>query len=627
MFKGLSFFLKYFAAWLIFFFLTRLFFIIAFFNAAKKDGYLEIFKSFWYGLHMDASMTGYISVLPFLLYGILSLFNQEKKALKPIFIYSVIIVVLSSFAAITDVDIYHEWGTKFSYKALEFVITSPTEAMASSASSPLFINFSSIGFLIISGFLLFKYFVHKTSLKLAPAKFNIYLKTLTILLIYGFTFLAIRGGVGVAPMNTSKVYFSDNQVLNFAAINTDWYLMYSTLKSREVDDHKFDYFSDQELKEINKTLFYQPDTSLNQDILTVKSPNIIRIVMESFTADLVEELGGEKGITPGFSQLIKEGLLFNHIYATGDRTDKGIISLLSAFPAQGDKSIIKENEKQVNLPSLAKLMINKGYSTSFYYGGDTDFANFKAYILSHGYQKLIEKSDFNSSEIKSNWGAYDGYTFQEHIKFLAQQKEPFLSTLLTLTNHEPFQLPTKGKFGDKTLADKFRSTSYYVDQELIKYIIEAKKQDWYKNTIFIITADHGHRLPKETREIYDPLRYHIPLLIIGGALKEEYKGTVNQTYGSQVDVNATILAQIGINNTDFKYSKNLLNPKTKGYGFYNWDNGFGYVDKNMAISFDPINDKKIYQQYNNELTTTQKDSALIYAKALMQHVYKDYINY
>jgi phosphoglycerol transferase MdoB-like AlkP superfamily enzyme len=247
--------------------------------------------------------------------------------------------------------------------------------------------------------------------------------------------------------------------------------------------------------------------------------------------------------------------------------------------------------------------------------------------LSHGYQNLIDKSDFKSSDIQSNWGAYDGLTFQQHLKYLTKQKAPFLGTLLTLTNHEPFQLPNKGKFGNKTLADKFRSTSYYVDQELIKYINEAKKQAWYKNTIFIITADHGHRLPMETREIYDPLRYHIPLLIVGGALKDEFKGVINQTYGSQVDINATILAQLGIKNTKFKYSKDLLNSKTKGYGFYNWDNGFGYVDQNMAISFDPVNDKKIYQKYKADLNQAQRDSAIIFAKALMQNVYRDYIKY
>ena len=627
MFKSLSFYLKFFSAWLIFFFICRLFFIIAFFDAASKDGFLEVLKSFWFGLHMDISMAGYISVLPFLSYGVLSLFNQEKIVLKPILIYSIVIVILSAFAAITDVDIYHEWGTKFSYKAIEFVITSPTEAMASSASSPLFINFSSIGILIVIGFLLFKYWVYRNSLKSTIWQVNIYFKTLLVLLIFGFTFLAIRGGVGVAPMNTSKVYFSDNQVLNFAAINTDWYLMYSTLKSKKTDHNRFNYYTDNELKEINKHLFIQTDSNYNQKIINTTKPNIIYVIMESFTADLVKELGGESGVTPGFSELIKEGLLFKNIYATGDRTDKGIIGILSSFPSQSDKSIIKENEKQLKLPSLSQLLVKQGYQTSFFYGGDTDFANFKAYILSHDHQLLIDKSNFKAADIKSNWGAYDGLTFQEHIKFLVTQKEPFFANLLTLTNHEPFQLPNDGKFGKKTLANKFRSTSYYVDQELIKYIKEAKKQDWYNNTIFVITADHGHRLPMESREIYDPLRYHVPLLIIGGALKNEYKGTINETYGSQVDINATILAQLGINNSHLKYSKNLLNTKTKGYGFYNWDNGFGYVNHQMALSYDPVNGKIIYQKYKDGLKPAQKDSALVYAKALMQQVYKDYVNY
>jgi phosphoglycerol transferase MdoB-like AlkP superfamily enzyme len=608
---------------MLFFFINRLVFEIWYVDRLANESFLDILKTFLLGAHMDASMAGYICVIPFLLFFtsyLVSSFSFKKYFVK---YYTFLLVFLTSLFTLIDINIYREWGTKFNYRAIEFFLTSTGDAMASSSSSPVFASFSTIGILTIIGVWIYKWTFDKSSYRFEKIKF--YIKAPLAILFLGFTFLAIRGGIGVAPMNPSKVYFSEKQVLNFAAINTNWFLMANTIANQKSKANPYVYFGESQRKQILDSLFFDDDKTY-PIILKSQKPNIVLIMMESFTADLVAELGGEVGVTPKFSELIKEGLLFEHIYSASDRTDKGLVGIISGFPSQAVRSIVKENDKQERLPAISSALVKNGYQTSFFYGGDTDFSNFKSYLLSHNYQLLFDLKSLSADEIGSVWGAFDEVIFKKQLDFLKSSKQPFFSTLLTLSNHEPFALPTKGKFGDNTLENKFRSTSFYTDAALYNYVNEAKKQPWYTNTLFIVIADHGHRLPKSINDIDNPARYHIPMLFFGGALKSEFEGKRINKYGNQVDLASTLLSQLNIPDSAFHYSKNLLSKRVKGFGFFSYDNGFGYVDKEKAVTFDPVGKQIIFSKPTN-LNQTEKIKALNNAKVLMQSVYKDIEKY
>lgn len=608
---------------MLFFFLNRLVFVIWYAEKVFGTGFISVLKSFTYGAHMDASMTGYICVIPFLLFFIswfLPYFNFPKGIIK---YYTIILIALTATFTLVDINIVREWGTKLNYRAIDFFLDSTGDAIASTSSSPILLSFFYFISIIFLGIGFYQKFVHNHTL--INNKVKLYFKIPATLLGLGLVFLAIRGGLSVAPMNTSKAYFSDQQIMNYAATNTDWFLMANILENQKSKGNPYHYFKDDEAKNITDSLFSNKKEDFTKVINTVK-PNVILIIMESFTADVVDELGGEKGVTPNFSQLIKEGLLFEHIYSASDRTDKGLVGTISGFPSQAIRSIIKENDKQERLPSISQELFNNKYHTSFFYGGDTDFSNFKSYLLSHQYQDIIDVKSFKNKEVESSWGAYDHVTFQKQLSYLNHQKQQFFSTLLTLSNHEPFELPEKGKFGNNTVENKFRSTSFYTDKALANYVKEAKKQAWYANTLFIIIADHGHRLPLSIHEINNPARYHIPLLFFGGALKQEFKGKRIEKFGSQVDVASTLLKQINIVDTAFHFSKNLLNPTTKAFAFYSWDNGFGYIDKDKSVSFDPVANKINFSVPEN-LEEDKKEKALTYAKAMMQKVYQEFLDY
>ncbi len=622
MHKSISFFLKYFAFWVLFFFFTRAYFEINYFKEFSQIPFSEILKTFLFGVLMDMSMAGYFCVLPFLYFIGTWLFQKKDISLNPIKYYSHVVIFLSAIFAVADVNIYREWGTKLNYKAIALLFESPKETIASTTSSPIFQNI--LGLILLSTIgILFYHWIFRT--RITHIKNTHFALRLTLsILILAFTFLAIRGGVGIAPMNPSKVYFSQKQILNIAAINTNWFLLSSAIRKRKITKNPYVYFRSDQAKAIKNTLFRKDDTQA--PILNTEKPNIVLIILESFTADVIAELGSEKGVTPNISKLIQEGVLFSNIYSASDRTDKGIVAILSGFPSQATESIIKEDDKQMKLPSISKSLKAAGYHTSFFYGGDLDFSNFQSYIINHGFQKITDINNIKTNEEITKWGVADNVTFNEQLSFINKEKQPFFSTILTLSNHEPFYLKGNYKFGKKTVSDQFRSTSFFTDSILYDYIQKAKKQAWYQNTLFVVVADHGHRLPTEKNEIFAPGRYHIPLLLFGGALKQEFKNYRVEKVGNQIDIPTILLSQLNLNADDFAYSKNLLSPKTKGFAFYSWNNGFGFINENRhAISFDPIGKHLIYE--DNFKSKAERNESEQNAKAIMQSVFSDYMNY
>ncbi|HCN84118.1 MAG TPA: sulfatase [Sphingobacteriaceae bacterium] len=620
MLKTLIALLRFYCFWLLFFFIDRLVFLLYFTNKLRGISITEISKSFLYGLWMDGSMAAYITVLPLLVFIFCWLFKLHIPVRIPKW-YTGVLIILFSLISVINFNIYREWGAKINYNAMYFMFTAPNEALASSASSPIF---SSLLILLLLAVVSLWLSVHIIDYRMPTAKLHPALKTALSLLFIGLNFLAIRGGWQLAPMNESMAYFSDKLIINHASVNTEWGFFHSLVKNRHGSSNPFSYYKPEISKALVKELYQKPAEPSPQ-ILTTQRPNIVIFILESFTASVVESLGGEKGITPNMEKLIADGLLFPNTYASGDRTEKGVAAIISAFPAQAIQSIIKENGRQEKLPSLAGALHENGYHTSFYYGGESEFANMKSYILSHSYQRLVDKHAYEKKDMNSKWGAYDEVVFKKQLADLNRETQPFFSTLMTLSNHEPFELPGKMRYGSDNVENKFRSTAYYTDSCIGAYINQAKKQAWYKNTVFVIVADHGHRLPLSKYESYHPARYHIPLLFFGDAIKPEYRGKKIEKIGSQTDIAATLLSQLNINADRFHWSKDLLNPGTKAFSFYDWVDGFGFATPQQIISFDNIGKRIIYKK---EKTAGSVDDQLVrYGKAYMQEAYQEYLDY
>lgn len=606
--------------WISFFFLDRLIFLIYFSERISTIGFKEITKTFLYALRLDASMIAYLSIIPLCVYLVLLFFPKLRFPAILARIYVILFIIVFSIISAANLNLYREWGSKINYRALDMAFNSTQEAIASSSSSPIFLSVIIMLTLIFTGYII--------SRKLIRYSFPDYsvsiLKKAGISIIsLALCFLMLRGGWQLSPINQSMAYFSTESILNHAAVNTEWNLMQDILNNKYGNDNPYKYYSRKEAKEILKELFGKKEDS-TVNVLKTFRPNIVLIILESFTAELVGSLGGEKGVSPNLDQLSRDGILFENIYAAAGRTDKGVTATLSAFPSQAIRSIMKQNSKQEKLPGIAQDLAQNSYQTSFYYGGESEFFNMKSYILSHGYQKMTDQHSFRPKDMNSKWGAYDDKVFSKNLNDMDQAKSPFFSTILTLTNHEPFELPGKAQFEGSNVENKFRSTSFYTDSCLGAYIREARQKNWYKNTLFIVIADHSHRLPANLTE-FDPKRYRIPMLFFGDVLKPVFKGVRISKYGNQTDLASTLLSQLNISDKRYPWSKNLLNPKTPGFGFFNWDNGFGFATEEQIISFDNVGKNIILRRNNADLKIDAELTRK--GKAYMQEVFQQYLDF
>lgn len=620
MFKSLFFFIRFFTFWLIFFALDRLIFLFIFHKKLRGIPFSEKLATCYHALRLDLSMTAYFAVLPIIFFLIGYFSNRKSINLRVVGVYNKILLVISSILSLANFHIYREWGTKVNDQAIFFAFESPKEALASSTSIPIFLTIVVFLLLLGIGFYVHRLLFKETLLKFQPTP--IYAKIGIAIFLLALNFLIIRGGLGVAPNSQSMAYFSKYEILNQASLNTEWNLVSSLLAAKKTHHNPYQYFDDRQSDLTSRNLF-EASKGNTPKILTTNRPNIVLFILESFTADLTKTLGNEDGITPGLDSIISQGILFDHIYASGNRTDKGLIATLAGFPTLATGSIVKWPEKMQKLPAISQKLAEQGYYTSFYYGGASEFDNYKAFILSHGYQKLIDKSSFDEKDMNSKWGAYDGLVFNKQLNEIGESKVPFFSTILSLTNHEPFELPNSYKFGNSDIIKKFKSTAFYTDSCIQSYLAHAKKQSWYNNTLFIFIADHGHLYPKNKFEIFQPERYHIPLIFYGNVIKKSFKGKKISNIGSQQDLAATLLYQLDIDSKAFLWSKNLLNPHIKQFGFFSWDDGFGFVDDKQCVTFDNIGKNILYNSSPKDSLKTKELVAK--GKSYLQSAYQQFI--
>jgi phosphoglycerol transferase MdoB-like AlkP superfamily enzyme len=332
-------------------------------------------------------------------------------------------------------------------------------------------------------------------------------------------------------------------------------------------------------------------------------------------------LGGKKGITPQFDSLCKEGILFNNIYASGDRSDKGLIAVLSSFPAQSITSIMNKTTKAASLPSICKTLNQQNYHTAFYYGGEPEFANIKSYLVASHYDEIIGKENFPPQTWNSKWGAHDEVVLNRMLEDLNKQKQPFFTSLFTLSSHEPFEIPMKPLLPGKDDESKFLNSMHYTDSCVGAFIRQAKQQTWWNNTVIIITADHGHPLPwtEQTQVVnHYPSEFKVPMLWLGGALTKT--DTIISTIGSQIDISETLLKQMSLNGKEFEFSKNLLARNPSPFAYYAYNNGFGFLTPHGHFVFDNVS--KNFLEKSPEITENDVNNG----KAYLQYSFQEYLN-
>ena len=540
----------------------------------NKVSWTDWFSVIGHGLPLDLSLAGYLTILPGLLL-IASAWTDSRILQLIRRIYFTIISILLSCIFISDLGLYGYWGFRLDTTPLFYFFSSPKDALASVS---LWVVAG--GILAMAVYAVLLYFVFSWILVNEKRPLKIPYRRLSVsgvlLLATGLLFIPIRGGFSVSTMNLGRVFFRADQRLNHAAINPAFSLLDSF--SRQADfDKQYRFMPAEEADILFSELTDKPVTDSIPRLFNTERPNIIMIILESFSSHLMETLGGEPGIAVNMDEFAKEGILFTHFYANSFRTDRGLVSIISGYPAQPTTSIMKYTRKTQSLPSIPASLKKAGYDLQYYYGGDADFTNMRSYLVSTGIEKIVSQNDFPVSERLSKWGVHDHILFHRILTDLKTepQQEPFFKILQTSSSHEPFEVPYS------KLSNAKLNAFAYTDSCAGDFVRQLKETPLWKNSVVLFVPDHLGVYP-ESIDHLSPERYTIPLILTGGAVKEPQRITA---YGSQIDIAATLLAQLGLPHDDFTFSKNILNPSSPHFAFFTFPNIFGMVTADNEVVF------------------------------------------
>lgn len=630
--KQIIWFVKTYATFVVLFVLQKPLFLFLEKGSATQpvdNIFAELPAVIWHGLPLDLSMAGYLSVIPGLLS--IAVVWLKRDLVKPIMnIYFIIASLFITCSFVLNASLYPYWKYPLDSTPLFYFFTSPADAIAS----------VSIWQVILSVIILIALTVGVWfTLRMRGEKRQRYSRygyryggfgsgkrnrfddfdrhrgrtSIILLLLTGLLFLPIRGGITVSTMNTGQAYYSQNAYLNHSAVNPLFSLLES-ITHQEDFASQYRFMKDKEADKIFATMTSTSDENtyplLNEATFKKGTPDILIVIMESFASDIMPSMGSYKDVAVCLDSIAQQSILFTRFYANSFRTDRGMVSILSGYPAQPTTSIMRYPRKTSQLPSIARNLAKyKNYKTTYYYGGDADFCNMRSYLVSQGYQHIISDANFPIEDKLSKWGVPDHIVaarMMEDIKAQQNEKRPMLRIFQTSSSHEPFEVPYH------RLKDKRLNAFAYTDSVMGAIVREYRKLPRWKNTLIVFVPDHvgGY---KENLNDHDRSRYQIPLILAGGAISRPMKVGI---IGSQHDIAATLLGQLGVEHREFTFSKNMMSDATPKFAFFAVNDAFGIVSEENSLIYDNRAKRIVYDK-------GEKGFNLKRGQAYLQKLYDD----
>lgn len=571
----------------------------------RHYGIMDWLRVMWHGIPIDLSVAGYLTLIPLLLI-VVGIWIKSFPVKRIIQVYDAFAALLLSVIFVGDAALYPFWGFKLDASVL-FYLRTPKEAVAS--VSPLMVIMGILVILLVA-WIIYKVLVH--ALKPIEIPYNKVLIKIPVTVLYilllGPLFLAIRGGIRESTMNVGHAYFTSDQFMNHSAVNPGFSLLSSVSKTSDYSEW-YDYLEEERRSELFQGLY---DTSLDgtEKLLNTERPNVLILVIEGMGGDFVHAISGRQDITPRLDSLISQGVFFSNCYAGSFRTDRGMVCVMNGHPGLPMTSIMKLPNKSAALPSLPGKLREAGYETYFMYGGDINFTNMNSWLYGTGFKHVTSDADFTHLERKTNaWGVNDDITFSRLLSEIKERNDSlWFGGFLSLSSHEPFEVPYH------RLDDKICNSFAYTDSCLGAFVDSLRNSPVWDNLLLVITPDHGFRYPQQGFA-FDPHVHHIPILWIGGAVKEP---KVIDRFTVQPDMAATILAQMGIDFSDFRFSRNVLSDTYKyPFSFYTFSNGLCFIDSTGITLYDDDSGKcLINDPVGSELRLDR-------GKAILQTLYDD----
>lgn len=448
-------------------------------------------------------------------------------------------------------------------------------------------------------------------------------RALVFLILAALLFIGARSSFGHRPANLSTAAFSNNHLANELAVNSTYTLLnaiYYTQK--EVDATKL--YGDMDWNEIlTRVRRYSgnpPESFASHEFPTLhrqikrdnaatgnsRPPNLVVFVLESFGADFVGALGGMP-LSPNLDKWSAEGLWFTELYATGTRTVRGLEAISTGFPPTAAPSVLKLPNAQRNFFTLGQLLKSKGYATEFIYGGVSNFDNMGKFFRENGFTHIIEQKDYANPAFLGTWGVSDEDLVQKaHETFLAHGDQPFFALMLSTSNHVPFEFPAGRIEQHEALAGTRNGAVKYTDYAIGKLFELAKSSPYWKNTVFLVVADHDARV--YGADLVPVRHFHIPGLIVGPGVPKQHYSKV----ASQIDLAPTLLGILGIDSEHPMIGRDVLAlpEQTSGRSIMQYGDANGFRVADRVVIHQPHLPAQTFDYQDKRLVPSDHDPEL-----------------
>jgi phosphoglycerol transferase MdoB-like AlkP superfamily enzyme len=541
---------KYYFFMMIIFFVSRAILLILYFDRFKDDN-LNYYLSFLYGLKMDTMSGSFLLIIPMFL-----------LTLSPNFLKNIVHVILKYyFLVIFSVVLYIEIAT---YPFLQFYDVRPNYLFVEYLEYPkevfgmIIADYKMailVSIIVIGGFV-WAYLKNYKNTFLEIFEVHYIKRVLLFVPLFLLLFIGVRSSFGHRGANISDAMYSSNRILNEITKNSLYsiaYAIYSNKKhsTKDIAKRYGKIDINEAISRVQKRLNIQNadkkyilkrfvKTHFKKD----KTKNLVIFLQESLGYQFVKAVGGEDGITPNFNLLAKQGLLFTNLHSNGTRSIRGIAGIVAGNFSIPGKGILKRNKSQKDYWTIASLLKPLGYETSFIYGGESRFDNMKGWFLGNGFDKIIDEPKFKNPTFVGTWGVCDEEVIkranQEYKKLYSSGKK-FASVIFSTSNHSPFDFPDdKIKLLPNIPKKSVKNAIKYADFAIGEFIRLAKKESYYKDTIFVIVADHNVRVYGD--DIVPVDMFHIPAIILG----DDIPSQIYDKISTQPDILATALDLIGV---------------------------------------------------------------------------------
>lgn len=543
----------------------------------------------WHGLRLDSVTACYLMLLPFAAVAV-SCFVKKFPLRKVLTPYYIVAALLVTVIFVGDVVLYRFWGAKMDANDLIYA-QNPKDMLASVSV------WACVGGAVVIGLLTWGlvWLLRRVTDKALKGRGG--WPSLLLVVVGGLLLLGMRGGTTESTANPSYAYFSPKPFLNHSALNPAFNMFHSLAKGENLAE-QFQVFEEEELARLTEGA-YRSQGDICDSLLSISHPNILLLVWEGGGSEMVMN----DSVGPNISRYAREGVYFSRCYANNFRTDRGLVSILSGWPGLPTTSLMKMSGMGRKLPAIARDLQATGYRTSVVYGGDIDFTNMRGFFSETGFAEVHGSEAFPKTNKLSSWGAPDGYVLRMQE---IPMKSPFFSMVLTLSSHEPWDVPMS------RLSDAKQNAYAYTDSCVGAFVEAMKNSPIWDSLLLIIVPDHG--IP--TAQYSSTADYqvsHIPMIWMGGAVKgpQEVDVLMNQS-----DFAATLLAQMGMDARRYIFSRNVLsNNYADRFALHAYKNGMNMIDEAGVSTLDCIDMKEIKNDTPSSPERMQK------AKALLQLIY------